>query len=291
MIHQSSMLVDLNISVWTGRKLDKRVSEEIDQAKNTRTKAGNYNKHLLAGSEKLEAVQKIAGAIRTWHYEQTLPWSDGGSRLLPMKNFFDYKASLNSFRAQFEQAVEDLLVAYPELVSASAFQLGALFDRSEYPDAEELRHKFKFKYSFSPVPEVGDFRIETGEEVKRELQEQYQAMFDEKLNDAMKDVWERLHETLRHMSTKLADSPNPRTLKDGTEVRAQIFRDSLINNAVELCGLLSKLNVTDDPKLEQARQDVERVLCGLTPKDVRDSDHVRADVKAEVDRILSKFDF
>jgi hypothetical protein len=24
MIHQSSMLVDLNISVWTGRKLDKR---------------------------------------------------------------------------------------------------------------------------------------------------------------------------------------------------------------------------------------------------------------------------
>jgi hypothetical protein len=124
MIHQSSMLVDLNISVWTGRKLDKRVSDEIDQAKNTRTRAGNYNKHLLAGSDKLDAVQKIAGAIRTWHYEQTLPWSDGGSRLLPMKNFFDYKASLNSFRSQFEQAVEDLLVAYPELVSASAFQLG-----------------------------------------------------------------------------------------------------------------------------------------------------------------------
>jgi hypothetical protein len=169
--------------------------------------------------------------------------------------------------------------------------LGALFDRSEYPDAGELLNKFKFKYSFSPVPEVGDFRIETGEEVKRELQEQYQTMFNEKLNDAMQDIWDRLHETLRHMSTKLADSPNPRTLKDGTEVRAQIFRDSLINNAVELCGLLSKLNVTDDPKLEQARQDVERVLCGLTPQDVRESDNVRADVKSEVDRILSKFDF
>jgi hypothetical protein len=291
MIHQSSMLVDLNISVWTGRKLDKRVSDEIDQAKNTRTRAGNYNKHLLAGSEKLDAVQKIAGAIRTWHYEQTLPWSDGGSRLLPMKNFFDYKASLNSFRSQFEQAVEDLLVAYPELVSAAAFQLGSLFDRGDYPDAGELLSKFKFKYSFSPVPEVGDFRIETGEEVKRELQEQYQTMFNEKLNDAMQDIWDRLHETLRHMSTKLSDSPNPRTLKDGTEVRAQIFRDSLINNAVELCGLLSKLNVTDDPKLEQARQDVERVLCGLTPQDVRESDNVRADVKSEVDRILSKFDF
>jgi hypothetical protein len=49
--------------------------------------------------------------------------------------------------------------------------------------------------------------------------------------------------------------------------------------------------VTDDPKLEQARKEVEQVLCGVTPKDVRDSDNVRADVKSEVDRILSKFDF
>jgi hypothetical protein len=36
MIHKSSMLVDLGISVWTGRKLDKRVSDEIDLAKEER---------------------------------------------------------------------------------------------------------------------------------------------------------------------------------------------------------------------------------------------------------------
>ena len=43
MIQNSSMLVDLNISVWTGRKQDKKVSEEIDAAKSTKTKAGNYH--------------------------------------------------------------------------------------------------------------------------------------------------------------------------------------------------------------------------------------------------------
>jgi len=93
MIQNSSMLVDLNIGVWTGRKMDKKVSAEIDASKNTKTQAGNYHKKLLAGTQKLDQIQKLVTAIRTWHYQQTLPWSDGGSRLLPMANFFDYKAA------------------------------------------------------------------------------------------------------------------------------------------------------------------------------------------------------
>ena len=53
-IATSSVLVDLNISVWTARKLDKNVSKEIDINKHTTTKAGNYNKHLLAGASELD---------------------------------------------------------------------------------------------------------------------------------------------------------------------------------------------------------------------------------------------
>ena len=52
-ISSSAMLVDLQFSVWTGRKLDKTVSAEVDASKNTRGRAGNYHKNLLAGSEKL----------------------------------------------------------------------------------------------------------------------------------------------------------------------------------------------------------------------------------------------
>jgi len=42
-IATSSMLVELNISCWTARKLDKKVSEEVDAAKSTKTRAGNYH--------------------------------------------------------------------------------------------------------------------------------------------------------------------------------------------------------------------------------------------------------
>ena len=49
-LSSSALIVNLSMSIWTGRKLDKRVSEEVDQAKETRTRAGNYHKNLLAGS-------------------------------------------------------------------------------------------------------------------------------------------------------------------------------------------------------------------------------------------------
>jgi len=277
MIQNSSMLIDLNISVWTGRKMDKKVSEEIDASKGTHARAGNYHKKLLAGTQKLDELNKLVNKIRTWHYQQTLPWSDGGSRLLPMPNFFDYKATLGDYQIQYDEAVDEFLADYPTLVSAAAFQLGDLFDGSEYPDVSLLKDKFKFKYVFLPVPDVGDFRIDVGEAYKNELMEQYQGFYQTKLNDAMADAWNRLHDCLSHMSDKLAGEEK------------QLFRDSLVGNAVQLCDLLTRLNVTSDPKLEACRKKLESALSGLGADDLRKDDDVRLDVKSKVDEILSMF--
>jgi len=279
MIGSNAMLVDLNISMWTGRKMDKKVSEEIDVSKSTKARAGNYNKKLLAGSDKLEKVQKIATAVRTWNYQHTLPWSDGGSRLLPMKSFFDYKATLGNYEQQYNDAVEDFLVEYPQLVSGSAFTLGALFDRGEYPDVEDLRSKFRFKYVFCPVPDAGDFRIDVEEQAKNELQQQYKEYYDGKLADAMKDAWDRLHETLTHLSDRM----------DYTDENKKKFWDSTITNASDLCGLLTSLNVTNDPKLEDMRQKLEKALNGVDASDIRESEAIRTSVKSKVDDILSMF--
>ena len=102
-IATSAMMVELNISCWTARKLDKRVSEEVDSAKNTKVKAGNYHKHLLAGNPHHEAVIRYAAATRLWNTHQTIPWSDSGPRIVTMENLFNggYKkvVSLTARRA------------------------------------------------------------------------------------------------------------------------------------------------------------------------------------------------
>ena len=288
MIGSNAMLVELNIPLWTARKMDKKVSEEVDVTKGTRARGGNYHKNLLAGSDKLERIGKIAGAARTWHYENTLPWTDKGARLLPMKSFFDYKKTLNNFEIQFTQAVNEFCIEYPQLVSKSAFTLGDLFDRDEYPDVEKVRNKFGFKYSFSPVPEAGDFRVDVEEEALTELKEQYESMYKKKLDDAMQDTWQRLHDVLTHMSEKLSFVDDP-VDEHGNKVKRSPFHATTITNAVELCGLLTKLNITNDPKLEQARQKLERALVGIDADTVKESQEIRHSVKAKVDAILDMF--
>jgi hypothetical protein len=69
------------------------------------------------------------------------------------------------------------------------------------------------------------------------------------------------------------------------------FHDSLISNPLELCELLTKLNVTNDPKLEDARRQVELAMLGANIEEVKDSPLVRENLKSKVDAILGKFEW
>ena len=280
-IHTSAMLVELNISTWTARKLDKRVSEEIDQSNQTKARAGNYNKNLLAGTEALDAIVKYAANARAWHNRQTLPWSDSGVRLLPMGAFFEYKNQLNTLENNFNTLVDSFIQAYPDLVSAAAFTLGPLFNREEYPNAENIKNKFGFNCFFSPVPASGDFRVDAGEAAIKELQAHYETEFDRRLQTAMQEAWDRLYDCLSRMKDRLTD--------DGE--KKKIFRDSLIENANELVQALKHINITKDPQLEQARVDLANAILGVEAKELRDNKSIRQDVLNQVDTILGKFDF
>lgn len=58
-----------------------------------------------------------------------------------------------------------------------------------------------------------------------------------------------------------------------------------------MCGLLTAMNVTNDPELEKARRKLEGVLSGVTPKELREEDGTRVLTKQKVDEILSAFDW
>ena len=276
-----AMLVELRISTWTARKRDNSTTEEVNRSKNADSDAGSVYKYLMAGSEHLKKIEKYAAKCRAWNAQQTLPWMKGVG-LLPMANFFVYREQLGTMEANFNILVEDFVKVYPTLVSAQAFKLGDYFDAAEFPDAESLPKRFKFAFNFLPVPEKGDFRIQCEERVREDLAEQYDKMFNDKLAEAMREPWERLHAVLTHMSDRLTDSQTG---------ERNIFRDSIINKPMELCGLLSRLNVTNDPKLEEARRMLEIALSGVDAQDLRDLSSARAELKSSVQEIIGKFNW
>jgi hypothetical protein len=283
-LSSSALIVNLSLSVWTGRKLDKRVSEEVDQQNSTKTRAGNYHKNLLAGSGKLTEITKVANATRSWLYGVTQPWGDNGDRVLNMSYFMEFKDRLADYETQFGTAVDDFLTDYDTLVSAAAFQLGDLFNREDYPTRETIQAKFGFRYNMIPLPQAGDFRVDIGEEGLRELQEQYEGVLKTRVEGAMREAWDRLHDCMTRMSERLTDDTD-----SNGDPKRKIFRDSLIENAVEVCGLLKSFNITNDTRMDEMRRQLEDAMRNVNADALRDSDSLREQTKRKVDAILDKF--
>ena len=186
-LSSSAVLVELNLSYWTGKKTDRKTAKEVEADKGATTKALNTQKILLGDCKEHTAIVKYLAQVRTWSNSVTLPWSDSGPRMLPAARIFDYKHILQQHEDTFNGLVQEFLDAYRNAIQAAQFSMGTLFDASDYPDVAEIAGKFAFSYTFTPVPEVGDFRVTIGQQGLAELRDQYEAQYTRRLEDAMKE--------------------------------------------------------------------------------------------------------
>jgi hypothetical protein len=284
-IVSSSVLVEMNISVWTANKLDRGETDKVTANASAVRDAAQVRKNLMAGTSMRKDIADYTAGCRLWHNTRTLPWADKGARLLPTSLFMEYKAEANVRRDTYNRMVDEFITAYPSLVQTAQNYLGSLFNPEDYPSVDEVRSKFGFRLVFSPVPQSGDFRLQVAEQDLQDLREQYESSFNDRLADAMREPWDRLHKLLSGMSEKLTDAENE---EDQSKKR---FHDTLITNATSLCGLLTHLNVSKDPKLEDARRQLEQTMLGADIDSIKESAEVRASMKSKVDAILSQYEW
>ncbi len=284
-ISSSAVLVELNVSVWGASKVDRDATDDVNVRNNATADAAKVYKNLTAGTSLRKDISDYAAKIRQFHNRQTLPWTHKGARLLPTAHVLEYKQHMNAMERQFNALLHKFYIEYPNIVSQAQTNLRSMFKADDYPTLEEVKEKFGYKLVFSPLPEAGDFRLDVANEELRELSLSYEADFNERLAKAMREPWERLHETLTHLSTKLTDA------QDGTDEVKRRYHDSLVTNAQSLCELLTKLNITNDPKLEEARRSLELTMLGVDIDSIKESPEVRHSVKSRVDAILEKFDW
>lgn len=280
-ISASAVLVELNISVWPASKIDREMTEQVNTGASAVRDASQTKKNLFAGTSLRKDIEKFAARVRLYHNTHTLPWADKGQRLLPTKLFMEYKQTMNNYEQTFEFMCDNFFIEYPRLVAEAPTNLGTMYRAEDYPDLDEVRTKFGFRRAIDPIPESGDFRLDVSANDLEELRTHYEKQHTDRLADAMKAPWDRLHTMLTGISQKLTD-------KEGDDEKKRYF-DSLITNPLELCELLGKMNVTNDPKLEEARRQLESAMLGANIETIKESAVVRGEVKAKVDAILNKF--
>ena len=272
-LNDRALLVQLNVSQWTARKYDKKATKEVTTAHGAASAAGRFNKSLLPMNDKLENIHKKTTFIRTKYYDNTLPWGMDGTMMLPTANYLSFMSDFRKERSEWNSLVQDFIDNYDNLKLDAQRILGSLYDHSDYPPVLELRHKFHMDMAVFPVPS-SDFRVAIGSEELTRIQQDVERRVKEAEQAALKDVWQRLYERVKHMAEKLAD---PKA----------IFRDSMLENTREICALLPRLNFSDDPNLEAMRQQVEASLI-KHPEALRNDPDLRRDTAAEAKAIMDK---
>jgi len=271
---ERAMLVRLSISQWTARRHDAQATREVIANHGASSDAGRFNKALV-DPEALRPIQKIANEARTFHYAQTLPWGDDDSRILPAENYLEYTKAYRDFGARFDQAARDFAGEYPALIDRARVALNGLFRADDYPNSGDILRRFAFSVAVSPLPDSSDFRVSLGAEETARVRAQIERDTQTAVAGAMRDLWERLREVIRHAADRLRDPD-------------AVFRDSLIKNIAELCALIPRLNLTGDPALAELADLAGRTLGAQDPEDLRRSEIARSLAAKDADAILAK---
>ncbi len=265
-----AMLVSFKVSQWTGRKLDKKVTAEVNQTHGATADAGRYNKSLVA-RDSLAAIASAVGAARTDHVKLSLPWLQDGTRIMTADGFARYSDTMRKHREAFETAVADFVANYAAFVEQARVDLNGMFNASDYPTQAEIERRFSWTISVLPMPDAADFRVKLGKDQVEAMQADIARQMDAVVTDAMGDAWSRLHSAVSHMAEKLT-AYRPKT---DTDKAQGIFRDSLVENLRELVEILPALNLTGDFRLESMVSEARDKLTARDAAELREDDTAR----------------
>lgn len=279
-LSSSGVLVELSISVWTGRKQDKTATKQVADHNGANKAHINTTKALLGDCAELEAVKKFAGNTRQWSYGGTEEWGHLGQRYLPMVRFPGFHKEATEMQTEFYRLRDEFLQVYEFSQTRAQAQLGNLYNPDEYPSVESLRDKFKFNLAYPPVP-TGGFIQNIQSEAERYLCEEYDRIYTERIEGVMKGVWQRVYDAIKHMSDKLDWGG------EGSAGEKKRIHATTLDNLRELCGMLPDFNVTNDSRLSTLHAELDQALIGVTTDALREDDTYRAETKKAMDAILS----
>lgn len=282
LLSERAMLASVKISKWSGRKLDREITDEVNAAHGAADDAGRFNK-LLVPKESLRKIEKAENAARSFHDKHTAPWADDGARILSAVGYLDYMNGMRPLREAFESAVAEFLAEYPAAKEAAKIRLNGMFRESDYPAPDDLARRFGFSVIIMPVPAGNDFRVDLSDTQADMIRADIEARVAEATANAMRHAFERVAETVGYMAKRLtAYKP-----ASGDKRAEGVFRDSLVENVRELAGLLPALNLTNDTGLAEI---AERISAALTLHDadaLRESDVLRRAVADDAARIAA----
>lgn len=249
-----ALLTTLTTGAWRATRLHQDESRE----ENTRHGTADRAKVVLRVSDNksLAEIGKIHAEARNEHYRLTVPSCDDGWRFLPCGRELEHSKMMQNYAQKHADCVAQFLADYAEEKSTAPMRLNGLYRPEFFPNESEVASRFKFQTRYMPVPDQGT----------------WQEWLKEAAESGERELKARLRSTLTACAERLG---NPDA----------IFRDSLIGNIADICGLSSDLNFSGNSAIAQASQEATDKLSTLDPSQLRSDKTKRWDAALEAQRL------
>lgn len=286
-IKDHALIVSLTVNKPQMTQKDHKATNDAELA-NDAHGAGQYRKDLYPKSL-IQPILTVESGARSYIESTTYPWNRG-EFLLPTTRFMTFADRLGKSELEFNQSVTAFMNNWANVMDRAKLSQGALFDESVYPDLTDLRNEFKFRVTYRPVSDAGDFRVVMQEEELMRLREQVEATTKESMNAIMRAPLERLRDVVMHLNevTGKTDRKVINKKTGAEEFKPPIFRDSVCENIIEEIELLHDFAAM----LPQDILSVAKTTINILPRaqDLRDDSEKRAVVNQQTQKLLSVID-
>jgi hypothetical protein len=276
-ITEQAVLAKLTTHQWSGRKRDREVSRKATKDARAEQGSGAYYKKL-AQSHFFDEFSRLAQEARSYHNEVTLPWLDGGYRLLPTNLFMDYQQQMRVYSNKADQIARRIRDDYPRLLTQAQNRLGDMYNPDEFPSAEQLQASFSIEVSLLAVPETADFRTQLDDQTQAKLKSEVEQSYKQLEHQAVKNLWDRLEAVIEHLSTRLHQVDHAERKR---------LHASVVGHVKDLVEILPSLNITGDEQLNRLAYEArDKLLVDI--QQLRNSPDKRAETATAANDLLSR---
>ena len=286
-IKDHALIVSLSVSKPQMTAKDDKATRDAEQANNAHG-AGQFRKDLYPKAL-VAPIVAVESSARAYIESTTYPWARG-EYLLPVSRFMDFTARIGKYEIEFAQAVTAFLNNWSNVMQQAQVRQGDLFDANAYPDLTDLKAGFRFRVLYRPVTDAADFRVQCQEEELSLLRSQVEEATKESMNSVLRAPLERLREVVAKLAEVSGKSERTAINKKtgATEVRAPIFRDSVVDNITEEINLLQAFA---DMLPAETVAIAKTVADNLPhPQALRDDPAKRQETKVQAEALLAAID-
>lgn len=252
-LQSRSLLVELSISKWDARRLDKNETRDVASRNAADKRTVRVNKSLMPNCGELVDIKKFARQAEDYVWKNTLPW-EHGRRIVSTEIYLKFEPEMSKMAREFERLVDEFDKVYLVRIEDAKIPLGGLFNYDDYP--QDIRKKFAFKCEYHPVPDSSNWVLQMSNNHAESLRAAASRATEQRLAETMRTAWQRLHDVGSRLGERLADDGGP-------------FHATAVTEAKHVVTILKDLNFTNDPDLERMRVSLDRIVKHMHPEDVR----------------------